>query len=99
MSDRRDDDGSAKRDGAHVTVGKTDPLDPDFRSSHESRRGATSPEPTPAALREWADWFDDPTNRAVILRELPRSLMAGYLLRRIADEMEASRAAGESKDR
>lgn len=53
-------------------------------------------QPTPTALREWAEWFDHPNNPSGVTllpeRSQPpkedRRYTAGYLLRRIADAME-----------
>lgn len=47
---------------------------------------ASAPEPTPAALREWAEWFEG-TERVVVPTEAGLNHPSD-LLRRIADAME-----------
>ena len=45
--------------------------------------------PTAASLREWAKWFDNPNECPAVVVELyGRRMTSGYLLRRIAEEMD-----------
>jgi hypothetical protein len=57
--------------------------------------------PEPGTLRAWAEWLDDPVSPAVIVEENDGKshTTAGYLLRRVADALEATRDGQEGSGR
>lgn len=73
----------------------TDP--PDVDAYAQCLRAAfIEQEPTPESLREWAAWFDNPRNPAVVVGPLRRgAFKAGLLLRRIACELARAHVAKE----